>query len=152
MDPPWGVVAVGGSRHCLDRVHVWCVVGLLVVCLQWMVEAQLMPGSADLVALTDLTQLPLGVDVRTGICEDRPAWLDSQGAPMFPGPDTAWHRLSLSVKGNSVTLVKDCAVRGTEAIDRSDEAVIDHSGIILIGQKFYDDEVYQVRRDNHLVR
>ncbi|XP_040065128.1 collagen alpha-1(V) chain [Ixodes scapularis] len=57
--------------------------------------------------------------------------------------DGKWHRLSLSVKGNSVTLVKDCAVRGTEAIDRSDEALIDHSGIILIGQKFYDDEVYQ---------
>lgn len=40
--------------------------------------------------LTDLPQLPLGVEVRTGICEQRPAWVDADGTPRFPGPDTAY--------------------------------------------------------------
>lgn len=60
-------------------------------------------------------------------------------------PRFRWHRLSLSVKGNSVTLVKDCAIQETEEVVRTDEMLVDSSGLTLLGQKFDSDEMYQVR-------
>ncbi|KAH7980376.1 hypothetical protein HPB49_015410 [Dermacentor silvarum] len=48
------------------------------------------PDTVDLVGRVDLGLLPPGVEVRPGICEQRPAWLDADGTPMFLGPDTAY--------------------------------------------------------------
>ncbi|KAL1429205.1 hypothetical protein MTO96_016536 [Rhipicephalus appendiculatus] len=178
--------------------------------------------TVDLVGRVDLGLLPPGVEVRPGICDQRPAWLDADGTPMFLGPDTAysisgganlsvstveafpygfprdfsvlatfrmqqntrgyllavydwddeeqltlhagenltfalrsdssnastvysavftepfndgkWHRMGLSVKGDAVTLVKDCVVRETEEMARSDDVLVDTSGVTLVGQ------------------
>ncbi|KAH6944082.1 hypothetical protein HPB50_001808 [Hyalomma asiaticum] len=46
--------------------------------------------TVDLVGRVDLGLLPPGVEVRPGICDQRPAWLDADGTPMFLGPDTAY--------------------------------------------------------------
>ncbi|XP_077505013.1 uncharacterized protein LOC144114882 isoform X2 [Amblyomma americanum] len=196
----------------------------LLLCLHaaGMTSAQLVPDTVDLVGRVDLGLLPPGVEVRPGICEQRPAWLDADGTPMFLGPDTAyglsraanlsvptaeafsrgfprdfsvlatfrieqntrgyllavydwddreqlslhvgenltfalrstngngsavseavfaeafndgkWHRMALSVKGDAVTLVKDCVVRETEEMARSDDALVDTSGVTWVGQ------------------
>ncbi|KAH8034455.1 hypothetical protein HPB51_024395 [Rhipicephalus microplus] len=50
--------------------------------------------TVDLVGRVDLGLLPPGVEVRPGICDQRPAWLDSDGTPMFLGPDTAYSILA----------------------------------------------------------
>ncbi|KAH7980378.1 hypothetical protein HPB49_015412 [Dermacentor silvarum] len=42
--------------------------------------------------------------------------------------------MALSVKGDAVTLVKDCVVRETEEMARSDDALVDTSGVTLVGQ------------------
>ncbi|KAH9360834.1 hypothetical protein HPB48_009372 [Haemaphysalis longicornis] len=47
--------------------------------------------------------------------------------------DGKWHRVALSVKGNAVTLVKDCVVQETEEMARSDDALVDTSGLTLVG-------------------
>ncbi|XP_049268048.1 collagen alpha-1(XI) chain-like [Rhipicephalus sanguineus] len=46
--------------------------------------------TVDLVGRVDLGLVPPGVEVRPGICDQRPAWLDADGTPMFLGPDTAY--------------------------------------------------------------
>ncbi|KAL3180531.1 hypothetical protein MRX96_009078 [Rhipicephalus microplus] len=51
-------------------------------------------NTVDLVGRVDLGLLPPGVEVRPGICDQRPAWLDSDGTPMFLGPDTAYSILA----------------------------------------------------------
>ncbi|KAH8034456.1 hypothetical protein HPB51_024396 [Rhipicephalus microplus] len=42
--------------------------------------------------------------------------------------------MGLSVKGDAVTLVKDCVVRETEEMARSDDVLVDTSGVTLVGQ------------------
>ncbi|XP_064459115.1 collagen alpha-2(XI) chain-like [Ornithodoros turicata] len=65
-----------------------------IALVMWLVlvpaNAQLKPRPVDLVSLTDMSITTLGIEVRTGICEERPAWIDDEGQPKFPGPDTAY--------------------------------------------------------------
>ncbi|XP_075553366.1 collagen alpha-1(V) chain-like [Dermacentor variabilis] len=210
------------SVTVLVRSSATVAVACLLLHTAGIFSAQLVPDTVDLVGRVDLGLLPPGVEVRPGICEQRPAWLDTDGTPMFLGPDTAygisrganlsvstleafpfgfprdfsvlatfrmeqntrgyllsvydwndeeqlslhmgenltfalrsangngstvysavftepfndgkWHRMALSVKGDAVTLVKDCVVRETEEMARSDDVLVDTSGVTLVGQ------------------
>ncbi|GIX73236.1 collagen alpha-1(XI) chain [Caerostris extrusa] len=63
----------------------------------------------------------------------------------FPVPvnDGKWHRLALSIKGNSVTLLSECGRQLTESLSRSEEAYIDTTGILLLGSQLVDGVYYE---------
>lgn len=54
-----------------------------------------------------------------------------------------WRRVSISVKGNSVTLLDNCKVVGTKTLDRSD-AGLDISGVVFIGAEYGMDAKFEV--------
>ena len=47
--------------------------------------------------------------------------------------DGEWHRLGISIKGDSVTIILDCDRRITKKLQRSGEKAI--AGILMIGQQ-----------------
>ena len=47
--------------------------------------------------------------------------------------DNKWHRLALSVKGDSITLLTDCTVQQTRSLPRDTESLIETNGITLVG-------------------
>lgn len=55
-----------------------------------------------------------------------------------------WHRLGISIKGNVVTLIKDCEQQVTRPLPRQGQK-LSSSGIILIGQQLLDESFYSVR-------
>lgn len=57
---------------------------------------------------------------------------------------TRWHRLGLSIKGNAITLIKDCEHQVTKPLPRGNQR-IGNSGFILIGQQLLDESYYSVR-------
>ena len=63
------------------------------------------------------------------------------------GPNLAdgkWHRVGISVKGNSVTAIVDCGRQQNRAIDRQSKDTISTSGIILLGQQIDDNTFFNV--------
>ena len=63
------------------------------------------------------------------------------------GPNLAdgkWHRVGISVKGNSVTAIVDCGRQQNRAIDRKSKDTISTSGIILLGQQIDDNTFFNV--------
>ncbi len=58
-----------------------------------------------------------------------------------------WHRLGISVKGNSATALLDCAEQDTKEIQRaasSKAAPLPTDGIILYGQEIDDETFFDV--------
>lgn len=57
--------------------------------------------------------------------------------------NSRWHRLGISIKGNVVTLIKDCEQQVTRPLPRQG-LKLSSSGIILIGQQLLDESFYSV--------
>ncbi|XP_023216547.1 collagen alpha-1(V) chain-like [Centruroides sculpturatus] len=57
--------------------------------------------------------------------------------------DGKWHRLGLSVKGDSVTMICDCQQPQNAMLQRDEEVYIDATGYVLIGQKLFGKENYE---------
>lgn len=58
--------------------------------------------------------------------------------------DGEWHRLGFSIKGDAVTLILDCNYQLTKELKRNLSAPISTSGIIIVGEKLYDKNLYFV--------
>lgn len=56
--------------------------------------------------------------------------------------DEKWHRLGLSVKGDSITLLADCTREITKRFPRKVNATIATDGLILIGVQLMEEEGY----------
>ena len=54
-----------------------------------------------------------------------------------------WHRLGISFKGNSVTVMSDCSRQQTRPIDRQAGDAVDTSGIILLAQQIDDNTFFE---------
>lgn len=54
-----------------------------------------------------------------------------------------WRRVSISVKGNSVTLFDNCKEVETKKLDRSD-ADLDTSGVVFVGAEYGMDAKFEV--------
>lgn len=54
-----------------------------------------------------------------------------------------WHRLGISIKGNSATAILDCHGQDTKEIKR-EKAELKTDGIILFGQEIDDDNYFDV--------
>lgn len=52
-----------------------------------------------------------------------------------------WHKLSFSIKGNSVTMILDCSQQITQELKRN--TTISNSGIVMVGQQL-DETSYLV--------
>ena len=62
--------------------------------------------------------------------------------------DGKWHRLGISIKGNSITAIADCKKQQTRAIDRGggkDDA-LSNTGIVLLAQEIDDNTFFDVRK------
>ncbi|CAG0904815.1 unnamed protein product [Darwinula stevensoni] len=57
--------------------------------------------------------------------------------------DGKWHKLALSVKGNSVTMLLDCETQETLPLERNQSSRISNTGIILVGQDLLDVKHFQ---------
>jgi collagen type V/XI/XXIV/XXVII, alpha len=57
-----------------------------------------------------------------------------------------WHRLGISVKGNSATALLDCGQQDTKEIIRN-KAQLRTDGIILYGQEIDDEAFFDVSRE-----
>lgn len=57
--------------------------------------------------------------------------------------DGNWHRLALSAKGDSLTLLTDCAGQQTRSFNRALDSDIDRSGITLVGQTILDSSTFE---------
>lgn len=55
-----------------------------------------------------------------------------------------WHKLGISVKGNSATAILDCSQQDTKEVSR-DKEDLKTDGIILYGQEIDDSEFFDVR-------
>ena len=55
-----------------------------------------------------------------------------------------WHRLGISVKGNSVTAIIDCKKQQNREIKREAKDRIIHDGIILLAQQIDDNTFFEV--------
>lgn len=72
---------------------------------------------------------------------------DDEDKPISFGIDIAdgkWHRLGISVKGDTVTLILDCARQISRELRRRLDETISVSGIIIIGQQIVDGNMYTV--------
>lgn len=58
--------------------------------------------------------------------------------------DGKWHRLSISVKGNTVTLLLDCKKEITKELKRNLSESINVNGIIIIGQELMEENIFLV--------
>ncbi|XP_013922569.1 PREDICTED: collagen alpha-1(XI) chain-like [Thamnophis sirtalis] len=57
--------------------------------------------------------------------------------------DGKWHRVAISVEGESVTMIVDCKKKTTKPLKRSSPAVIDTNGIAVFGTRILDEEVFE---------
>ena len=55
-----------------------------------------------------------------------------------------WHRLGISVKGNTITAIIDCKQQQNRAIKREAGDTIIHDGIILLAQQIDDNTFFEV--------
>ena len=55
-----------------------------------------------------------------------------------------WHRLGISVKGNTITAIVDCKKQQNRAIERQAGDTIIHDGIILLAQQIDDNTFFEV--------
>ena len=55
-----------------------------------------------------------------------------------------WHRLGISIKGNSATAILDCNDQDTQEIKRN-EVGLKTDGVILFGQEIDDKDYFDVR-------
>ena len=55
-----------------------------------------------------------------------------------------WHRLGISFKGNSVTVMSDCSRQQTRPLERAPADAVDTSGIILLAQQIDDNTFFEV--------
>ena len=55
-----------------------------------------------------------------------------------------WHRLGISVKGNSITAIIDCKKQQNRAIKREAGDTIINDGIILLAQQIDDNTFFEV--------
>ena len=53
-----------------------------------------------------------------------------------------WHRLGISVKGNSITAIVDCKKQQSREIARVPEDTIATDGIVLLGQEIEDNTFF----------
>ena len=53
-----------------------------------------------------------------------------------------WHRLGISVKGNSITAIVDCKKQQNREIARVPEDTIATDGIVLLGQEIEDNTFF----------
>ena len=59
--------------------------------------------------------------------------------------DGKWHRLGISVKGNSITAISDCKKQQTRAIDRGgQDDALSNTGIVLLAQEIDDNTFFDV--------
>lgn len=56
-----------------------------------------------------------------------------------------WHRLGISLKGNSVTVIVDCSKQQNRPIQRLPKDAVDTSGIILLAQQIDDNTFFEVK-------
>lgn len=56
--------------------------------------------------------------------------------------DNNWHRLGISIKGNSATAIVDCKDQDTRQLNRKDKATASTDGIIIFGQEIDDDTYF----------
>lgn len=61
--------------------------------------------------------------------------------------DGKWHRLGISIKGDTVTLILDCAQQISKELRRNQGETISVTGIIIIGQQIVEGNVYLVSRN-----
>lgn len=72
---------------------------------------------------------------------------DDEGKAISFGIDISdgkWHRLGISVKGNTVTLILDCTQQISKELRRNLDERIDINGIVIIGQQIVDGDMYLV--------
>lgn len=55
-----------------------------------------------------------------------------------------WHRVALSVKGDSVTLLVDCEIKETLPLDRKPGSTFNLAGAIVVGVQVTPDQYYEV--------
>ena len=70
------------------------------------------------------------------------SWLDILLIHVFM--ISRWHRLGISVKGNSVTAIIDCKKQQNREIKREAKDTIIHDGIILLAQQIDDNTFFEV--------
>lgn len=56
--------------------------------------------------------------------------------------DLKWHRIGISVKGDSITLLFDCNKQLTKRIQRTSNPKISTDGLIFMGVQLDEDEEY----------
>lgn len=56
--------------------------------------------------------------------------------------DLDWHRIGISVKGDSITLIFDCAKQITKKLQRTAKPRIAIDGLIFMGVQLDEDEEY----------
>jgi collagen type V/XI/XXIV/XXVII alpha len=56
--------------------------------------------------------------------------------------DLEWHRIGISIKGNSVTLIFDCDTQITKELSRSMNSRIYTDGLLFMGVQLDEDEEY----------
>ena len=61
-----------------------------------------------------------------------------------PSLRARWHRLGISVKGNTLTTIVDCDKQQNRPIRRLDKETITNSGIILLAQQIDDNTFFKV--------
>ena len=54
-----------------------------------------------------------------------------------------WHRLGISIKGNSATAIADCGRQQTRPLHRRSGDAVSSSGIVLLAQQIDDDTFFQ---------
>uniref|UniRef100_A0A8C4WJC2 Collagen alpha-1(XI) chain n=1 Tax=Gopherus evgoodei TaxID=1825980 RepID=A0A8C4WJC2_9SAUR len=57
--------------------------------------------------------------------------------------DGKWHRVAISVKKKSVTMIVDCKEKTTKALNRNDRAIVDVNGVTVFGTRILDEEVFE---------
>lgn len=56
--------------------------------------------------------------------------------------DLNWHRIGISVKGDSITLIFDCAKQITKKLSRGQASKISTDGLFFMGVQLDEDEEY----------
>ncbi|KAG8172173.1 hypothetical protein JTE90_022562, partial [Oedothorax gibbosus] len=77
--------------------------------------------------------------------DGRRARLATVTFPCGSSMDGKWHRIALSIKGDSVTLISECGRQMTESLGRSEDAHVDLTGIIVVGSQLVDSVYFEVQ-------
>ena len=55
-----------------------------------------------------------------------------------------WHRLGISIKGDSVSLIVDCQIKGTLPLRRHPGSTFNLAGALVVGTQITPDQYYEV--------